>query len=362
MRYFLSCLLLIANTFTILYGEELLELPQDHCMMLKQQSYEVLGLGDACIDLLIPVTDEFLMTQVPGEKGGAQAIDFDELSRIIQASGLEPQIVTGGSCANAIKGLANLGIKCALLSKIGPDPLGYHYKNYMHQVGVTPLFLMGHHPTARVLCLITPDGQRTMRFFAGSSCEMSEKHIHKEYLEETKIVHMEAYSLRSSYSIERVAKLAKEKNAIVSLDLSSFEIIHQFHPRILQLLDQYVDILFANEDEVKALTGLDPYEGCVELQKKGLIAVVLMGKEGCLVGHRGKIFHSSAFVVNAIDTTGAGDLFASGFLYGHLHGWPLERSARLGNFLGGAVTEVTGAELPQHVWSKVSEKIKNDEL
>lgn len=362
MRYFLSFLFLIANPFIILYGEELFELPKDHCMMLEQQSYDVLGLGDACIDLLIPVTDDFLLSQVAGEKGGAQSIDFDGLNKIVEESGLEPQIVPGGSCANAIKGLANLGVKCAFLTKIGPDPLGYHYKDYLHQIGVTPLFLMGHRPTARVLCLITPDGQRTMRFFAGSSCEMSERHVHKEYVQGIKIVHMEAYSLRNSHSIERAAKLAKEADALVSFDLSSFEIIHQFHSRITDLLDNYVDILFANEDEAKALTGLGPYEACLELQKKGLIAVILMGKQGCLVGHRGKILHSPAFSVNAIDTTGAGDLFASGFLYGHLHGWPLEKSAKLGNFLGGAVTEVTGGELPPHVWDRVREKIKNDQL
>jgi sugar/nucleoside kinase (ribokinase family) len=328
-------------------------------MFLEQQSYEVLGLGAACVDLFIPVSEDFLVT-ISGQKGGAQEIDLDELNRIIEETGIKPSTATGGSCANTIKGLASLQVKCALLSKIGCDTLGAHFTQYMKNLGVVPLFLTANKPTARVLCLITPDGQRTMRFFAGSSQEMDENHLHTDYLKGVKIVHIDSYSLRNGQLIERMMQLAKEAGALISIDLSSFEIVHQYKERIYHLLRTYVDIVFANEDETKTLTGLSPYQGCEHLKEICPIAIVLSGKDGCLVGHQKKIFESPAFPANVIDTTGAGDLFASGFLYGYLKGYPLEKCARLGNLLGGSVIEVKGAEIPEEKWKELRQIISKE--
>lgn len=352
--------LLIANLCELFYAQALTEIPEEHRLMMKSHSYRVLGIGHACMDILIPVKEEFL-AHVPGEKGGAQPIQFEQLSYILSLSQQKPHLATGGSCANTIKGLASLGEKCAFLSHVGQDALGEHFVQYMKQLGIVGLFSKSIHPTAQVLCLITPDGQRTMRFCAGCSAEMSAHFLHPNYFKDVKLMHIDAYTMYNGDLVERVMQMAKEANAKVSIDLSSFEIIRRFHEPLQKLLMQYVDIVFANEDETKSLTGLGAFEGCLKLQESCPIAVVLIGKEGCLVGHQGQVFHSPGFPAQVVDSTGAGDLFASGFLYGYLQGYSLQKCARLGNRLGSAIVEVQGAELPAEKWEMIRSLLREDD-
>lgn len=349
----------IAHLFKIFYVQGLTEIPQEHQVMMKHHLYRVLGIGHACMDLLIPVSEEFL-TRVPGEKGGAESIGIEQLNHILSISHTEPLLATGGSCANTIKGLASLGEKCAFISHVGIDPLGEHFTQYMKKLGIVGLFSKSIHPTAQVLCLITPDGQRTMRFCAGCSEEMSNHFLHPDYFKGVKLMHVDAYTMRNGGLVESVMQMAQEAKAKISMDVSCFEIVHQFHESLTNLLIQYVDIVFANEDETHALTGLPAFEGCLKLQEMCSIAIVLMGKEGCLVGYQGKVFHSPAFPANVVDSTGAGDLFASGFLYGYLQGYPLEKCAKMGNRLGNAIVEVQGAELPLEKWREVSPILHED--
>lgn len=327
--------------------------------MIEHHSYRILGIGHACMDLLIPVSEEFL-NHIPGEKGGAQPIGVDQLNHILSLSHKQPQIATGGSCANTIKGLANLGEKCAFLSHVGNDALGEHFMQYMKKLGIVGLFSKSIHPTAQVLCLITPDGQRTMRFCAGCSEEMSENFLNFDYFKNIHHMHIDAYTMRNGNLVESVMQMAKEAQATVSMDLSSFEIIRQFRDSLKKLVMKYVHILFANEDETKELTGLDAFQGCLKLQEICPIAVVLIGKDGCLVGHQGQIFHSPGFPTHVVDSTGAGDLFASGFLYGYLQGYPLTRCAKMGNRLGSAIVEVHGAELPLERWKALQPVLFED--
>lgn len=342
--------LFVANLFKLFYVDALTEMPKEHQIMIDQHPYRVLGIGHACMDLLIPVEEEFLQC-ITGEKGGAQSICIDRLNQILDVL-QKPYLATGGSCANTIKGLAGLGEKCAFLSHVGSDASGDHFIQYMKKLGIVGLFTKSEKPTAQVLCLITPDGQRTMRFYAGCSEEMSDHYLHSDYFKNVNLVHFDAYTLRNGDLVKRAMRLAKESNIKISMDLSSFEIVRQFQSQLIYLLKHYVDIVFANEDETKAMTGSETNEGCLKLQELCPIAVVLIGSKGCLVGHKGEVFHSPGFPAKLIDSTGAGDLFASGFLYGFLQGYPLKKCARMGNLLGSAIVEVQGAELP-------SEKLKN---
>lgn len=344
----LTYLFLIANLIFLSYAGGIEEIPLEHMRMIDHQPYRILGIGDACIDLLIPVSEEFL-AQVPGEKGGSQPIGIEDLNHILSASQTPPLIATGGSCANTIKGLAGLQEKCAFLSYTGYDPLGEHFSLNLKKWGILGLFTKSQLSTSVVLCLITPDGQRTMRFYAGCSMEMSEYFLHPDYFKGIELVHLDAYTFRRGNLTERAVALAKSSQAIASIDLSSFEVVREFKERMLTLLPEFT-VVFANEKETKELTGLEPLEGCLKLQEMCSIAVVLRGEKGCMVGHKGKIIHSPAFATHVVDSTGAGDLFASGFLYGILQGYSLEQCAKLGNRMGSAIVEVTGAELPPDKW------------
>lgn len=353
MKY---CLIIIANLFFLSYVEGILE----SYHMKEEYPYHVLGIGDACIDLLIPVSEEFL-TKVPGEKGGSQPIAIEELNHILTASGTAPHIATGGSSANTIKGLAALNEKCAFLSYAGYDALGEHFSLNLKKWGILGLFTYSHLPTSVVLCMITPDGQRTMRFSAGCSLELSENSLHSDYFKGTRLVHLDGYTLRRGNLTERAIELAKAAHALVSIDLASFEIVEQFKERMLKILSE-VDIVFANVREVQELLGLDPFEGCRKLQELCPIAVVLRGEQGCLVGSNGNIIESPAYATQIFDSTGAGDLFASGFLYGILRGYHLHDCAKLGNRLGSAIIEVSGAELPIEKWQAIHGFMKNEGL
>lgn len=345
----------LANLSGLAYADNFQPIPENHRYMLEQHHFSVMGVGAACIDLLIPVDDDFLKKYVSGEKGGSNLIDYETLNYIVDASPMAPKLATGGSCANAIKSLALLGDPCAFLGHRGSDPLGNFFSDYMNKIGVIGFYTMAAQPTSRVLCLITPDGQRTMRFFPGSSKEMESRFLHPDYFKNVKIVHLESYAFRNGNLIEKVMQLAKNAGAKVSIDLASFEIVRQYKEKMLELLPKYVDIVFANDDETHELTGLPPQEGCLKLQEMCPIAVVLMGKEGCLVGSQGRLIQSPAFPAKVVDTTGAGDFFASGFIHAYLKGKSLEECASLGNRLGSAVVEVTGTELSPEKWQQIKQ-------
>jgi sugar/nucleoside kinase (ribokinase family) len=357
MRLSLFLVCLLANLTSFTYAEDLQNIPESHRLMLEKQPYQVLGVGAACVDLLIPVDEAFLQAHVPGEKGGSDLIDLDTLNTILATSQVSPHMATGGSCANTIKSLAKLGEKCAFLGHRGDDYMGDFFAKHLEQLGVAGFYTLATQATARVLCLITPDGQRTMRFFAGSSREMAGRYLHADYFKNAKLVHLESYAFRNENLIQKVMRLAKESDVKISIDLASFEIVRQYKETILDLLNDYVDVVFANEDEVFELTGLSPEEGCFKLQEMVPVAVVLRGKKGCLVGSNGQLIASPAYPAQVVDTTAAGDLFASGFLYGYLKGKPLAECARLGNRLGSAIVEVTGSELPEAKWDEILKEL-----
>ena len=199
-----------------------------------------------------------------------------------------------------------------------------------------------------------------MRCYPGAANEMGSGELNASIFTDARIVPVEAYMLysRDSHFVRTIMQLAKQANAAVSFDLSSFYLVNLKREMMFELIRDYVDILFANADEIRTLTGLEPYEACKEMQKYCEIVVIMIGKDGCLVGSNGNIIRSPASSARVIDTTGAGDLFASGFLHGWLSGYSLEECAWIGNLTGGAVCEVDGAEIPQHKWEEIKAKIR----
>lgn len=325
------------------------------------QECDVLGIGAPCIDIMLLVEDEFLET-IPGKKGGSLQIEWTTFSKILERSEVRhPLIITGGSCSNTIKGLASLGQRSALFGKIGRDKMGQHFLNNVVPIGVMPWLIASDTPTAQVACFVTPDRQRTFRCFPGAGNELTEEDLFPELFEGVKLVHVEAYAFYNGSLATRAMQLAKEAGAIVSLDLGCFELVEHFRHTILGLLPDYVDIIFANEDEIYALTGLGPRAGCNKLKQMCPIAVVSVGENGCWVGSGEKIFHSPAFPIEVVDTAGAGDLFASGFLHGYLEGCSLKECARYGNLAGSAVVGTCGAEIPTTQWTKLKKRMQTGE-
>ena len=318
---------------------------------VSAESYRVLGIGAAAVDLLIQVDDTFFTQHDIGEKGGSRLCDFETIDRIIQSSGRMPKMVSGGSTANTMRALAKLGESSAYFSHIGTDMLGDYYGDHLRQGGVVDrLHKRSDLSTARILCLITPDGQRTFRAFDPPVHDIV---LSPDHFEGVSLVHFEARQIRNGLSLQRALEHATQAKATVSLDLSCFEIVREHREALLYLLSEYVDIVFCNEDELKELVGFSGHEGCRKLAEICPIAVVTQGAKGCLIGRGSQLYSIPTFPAEVVDTTGAGDLFAAGFLYGYLRYVPLPSCARIGHRLGSAIVEVIGAELPEHKWEEV---------
>ncbi len=320
---------------------------------MVQFSHEILGIGNPFVDLILKISEEKL-AQLPGGKGGMVPVDYPSFLQIVENSDQKPHFVFGGSCANTIRGLAYFGRRCALIGKVGVDDAGARFLAHLEELNIKPLLVQSSTPTAQVACLVTPDRERTMRSFLGASREMSFRDLDPAAFSGVKLVHIEGYNLVNEQVVQRGMQLAKEAGAFVSFDIGSYELAQARREEILGLLNDYVDIVFANQMELHALTHLPPVEGCAILKKKCQVVVVLLGAEGCLVGYKDKIVHVPAFLVDPLDTTGAGDLFASGFLHAFLDDCSLEECARLGARSGAAIVQVHGVNLDK--WQKFLQK------
>lgn len=317
--------------------------------------YKVLGVGAPCMDILINLDEESVKTL--GDIGGSIQIDSTYIQKLLGRFHEKDMILaTGGSASNTIRGLASLGHACGFYGRRGKDKLGDMFVEAIQKLGIVPLISVSNTSSTQVcLCLISPDGNRTMRCYPGAANDTPAAEISPDIFEGVNLVHLEGYSfyMKDTAYSETIMRMAKERGALVSIDLSSYELVTNCRARFLELIKKYVDIVFANAGEIKALTGLETFEGCNALKEICPIAVVMTGKEGCIVGSGSKIFRSPGRDVKVVDTTGAGDLFVSGFLHGMLQDLPLEVCAMYGNMTGGAVVSVYGAQIPASHWEEI---------
>ena len=321
----------------------------------------IVGVGSPIIDHILHVDDRFMDT-IPGKRGGMVPIDYEFFEEILEKAAeanFFPISMPGGSGANVIKSLALLGYKCGLVGVIGKDRWAQQYLSFIKNLGITPLFQTSDLPTAQVISLVTPDGQRTCRSFLGATQDIHPEYILMETFRDVRWVHIEGYSLLQKTLPETVMEFAKKVGAGVSFDLASFEMVNQFKKRILELIPKYVNLLFANEKEASTLVEKKGNEAHLELQRITEMAVITHGKKGCWVLQKEGIIHEPAAKVPVVDTTGAGDLFAAGFLGAYLANRPVSECARLGNLLGSSIVQVSGTELPAATWKTLRAELSN---
>lgn len=316
-------------------------------------NYQILALGDPYVDRILRVSDEFL-SAIPGDKGGTLEITYPTLVNLLSTAEGTPEIIPGGSAANTIRALAYLNHPCALLGKLGNDDLADHFLKELKQLSITPLLKRANKPTGQVICLVTPDGDRTQRTLVGSAGTMVSQDVRPEYFEGVRLAHIEGYSLRNGELPRHTMKLAKQAGATVSMDLAAFELVDRHRPMVEDLIQRYVDILFCNALEAEALTGTTDEEAAVEyLGSFCDIAVITMSERGCWVKYDKKRFHLSTQAIHPTDSTGAGDYFAAGFL----HGWLQDASplycAKVGSVIARTVIGNIGPVIHKHQWDKL---------
>ncbi len=323
--------------------------------------YDIVGIGSACVDLLYRVDDKFLI-DMSIAKGDGKSVSWDIFSSVLQAcADLDYACVmaTGGTSANTIKGLASLGHATAFYGKIGHDELGIFFRDKIKHLGIHSLLSVGSIPTSQIAVFVTPDHQRSFLSYSGANHLMTEAELDPALLENVRLLHVEGYMLDELHIpyVESVMQLAKSLGAAISMDMGCPRIAKTYQTDILRLLKTYADIVFANQDEAHALTDLPPQQACESLASICPTAVVGIGKDGCWASNGKELIQSPGIKAEAIDSTGAGDLFACGFIHGYLKDYALKDCAWLGNLLGSTAVTSLGAEIPPAKWPGLKAQI-----
>ena len=323
---------------------------------------DVIGVGSPIVDLIAEVSDE-LLRSIPGKKGGMELIDSAAMVSILRSLDREPVRAPGGSAGNTAFALARLGMTCAFLGKLGDDEDGAYYRDAFRQAGGDcSRFKMDRTaPTASCISLVTPDSERTMRTHLGAAMNLAPGEIAVDDFRGCRHAHIEGYLLFNRELLMAVLDAAKEAGCTVSLDLGSFEVVETAKDLLPGILDRYVDIVFANEDEAACFCGSrDCTVGLASLSKYCAVAAVKKGKDGAwLSGDCGAVHVPAVQVEAVLDTTGAGDLWAAGFLYGYLGGHSLSTCGRFGAILGAEAVQCMGAALPEGRWKYIVETFKS---
>ncbi len=319
---------------------------------------KVLGVGSPILDLLVRVDDAFI-DAIPGDKGGMALVSAAELDDILAKSGVAPERAPGGSAANTIFGLANLGAPTALLGKVGVDDAARFYKGRYETMGgdISRIKTSPGTPTGRCLSLVTPDSERTMRTDLGAAAELAPDDLTPADFADATHVHLEGYLLFNQPLAMCALALAKDAGASVSFDLASFEVVKAAGDALPEILDEFVDIVFANEMEAEAFSGSsDPGVALDALAEHCSVAAVKLGPDGALVKKGAETAEIDAISAEAVDTTGAGDLWAAGFLHEFLLGsGEIAAAGRLGAVLGAEVVQIMGAAIPEDAWARIKQ-------
>lgn len=320
---------------------------------------KVIGIGNALVDLLIKLEDDSILDQLNLPKGSMTLVDEKVKDLIASKSKhLEKEMASGGSAANTIHGLAKLGIATAFLGMVGEDETGEFFSNDLLQSNIKPLLNRSKTPSGIASTLISKDGERTFGTYLGAAIELSGKDLKKGHFEGFDILHVEGYLVQNHELLETILTLATSAGLKVSIDMASYNVVEDNLAFFKEMVGKHVDILFANEEEAKAFTGKKPAEALNEMASLSDIAIVKVGSKGSIAKKRDKVVHVKPPVSQVIDTTGAGDLYAAGFLYGLINSLNLEKSGYIGSLLASRVISMTGAKIADSNWTDIISEVK----
>jgi sugar/nucleoside kinase (ribokinase family) len=329
-------------------------------MVIRQKEKKlIVGIGSALIDILIHEEDDFLK-KTGAVKGGMKYVDREFIEQTLLQTYQKPIIVPGGSACNTVVGIGKLGGVACFVGKSGIGQMARLFEADLKKNNVDPALFKSSSPTGRVLSIITPDAQRSMFTYLGASSEIQPEEITENCFKNAAIVHIEGYLLFNEDLIMKALKTAKNVGALVSLDLASFTVVEQSKLLLKDIINDFVDILMANEDEALAYTGYsDEIKAVKSMAESTHIAVLKVGKRGSYIAHNGKPIKVEPIGDGeAVDTTGAGDLWASGFLFGLVNGFSLKKCGKLGSACGYEVCQVIGANISEDGWQRIKKLLE----
>lgn len=321
----------------------------------------ILGIGNALTDILAVLPDDTLLKTYHLPKGSMQHVDMETGDKIWAA--LKPlgvKYVAGGSAANTITCTAIFGMPSSFIGKIGDDELGLLFKSDQEQYGVKTHLLKSAHSSGRSMVFVSGgNAERTFAVYLGAALDLVPEDLKPEYFEGHDYFHIEGYLVQNQALIRRAVEMAHDAGCIISLDMASYNVVESNDAFLHDIVERYVDIVFANETEARAFTKIaDPREALEEIARHCRIAVVKTGKTGSWVKSAEEEYQIEAWPADPVDATGAGDTYAAGFLYAHALGMPLRVCGEVGSIIAAKVVEVVGTKIDIPRWKAAKQEIR----
>lgn len=327
----------------------------------KRNMKSILGIGNALTDILAVLPDDSLMQKFHLPSGSMQHVDMETGDKIwTELKPLGVHYVAGGSAANTVTCTSVLGMPSGLIGKVGDDELGHLYVSDEMQSGVKCTMLTGKNSSGRSMVFVNEkNGERTFAVYLGAALELVPEDLKPEYFEGYDYFHIEGYLVQNQSTIRRAVEMAHSAGCVISLDMASYNVVESNNAFLHDIAEKYVDIIFANESEAAAFTKKeDPVEALHDIAGMCKIAVVKVGKKGSWVQEGENVYFVEPWPGDAIDATGAGDIYAGGFLYGHSKGYPVNVCGEIGSILAAQVVQVIGTKIDVPRWRQAKKEIK----
>lgn len=320
----------------------------------------ILGIGNALTDILAVLPDDTFLSKYHLPKGSMQHVDEstgDKIWQTLKTMGV--QYVPGGSAANTIAGTSIFGMKSGFIGKVGNDELGSLFKTGQENIGIKPTLLTGTLSSGRAMVFVTaPNAERTFAVYLGAALELVPEDLKPEFFEGYDYFHIEGYLVQNQSLVRRAVELAKQAGSKISIDMASYNVVESNKAFLHDIIEEYVDIVFANETEATALTNKEPREALDEIAQMCDIAVVKLGPDGSMVKSGNEYYKIEPWPATSIDATGAGDIYAAGFLYAHSMGKSIEICGKVGSIISSKVVEVIGPKVDIHRWKEAKTEIR----
>ncbi len=322
----------------------------------------ILGIGNALTDILAVLPDDSFLEKYHLPKGSMQHVDMETGDMIWSA--LKPlgiKYVAGGSAANTITCTAIFGMPSSFIGKIGDDELGLLFKSDQEQYGVQTRLLKSEKSSGRSMVFVSGgNAERTFAVYLGAALDLVPEDLSPEQFKGFDYFHIEGYLVQNQALIRKAVELAKQAGCIISIDMASYNVVESNYAFLHDIVDKYVDIVFANETESKVFTKLsDPVEALDEISKRCKIAVVKVGKDGSWVKSGDERYFIDPWPADPVDATGAGDTYAAGFLYAHSLGLPLKVCGEVGSIIAAKVVEIVGTKIDIPRWKAAKQEIRS---
>jgi sugar/nucleoside kinase (ribokinase family) len=269
--------------------------------------------------------------------------------------------VAGGSAANTIRCTSILGMQSAFIGKVGDDELGMLFESDQEQVGVKTRLLKSDKSSGRSMVFVSGgNAERTFAVYLGAALDLCPEDLDPEWFKGYDYFHIEGYLVQNQALIRRAVEIAHEAGCIISIDMASYNVVESNLAFLHDLVEKYVDIVFANETEAKAFTKLsDPRQALEEISRLCKVAIVKVGKDGSLIKSGDEVYEIPSYPADPVDATGAGDTYAAGFLYAHSLGLSLDKCGHVGSIIAAKVVEVIGTKMDIPRWKEAKSQVRN---